>query len=129
MFGLGAVTRAAIAPGMSGDTLATVEHLDRALCRPGVDLLVDQGVRHRVEEALNLDVVVDADAREMPLGILEVVLRQPRITGCSIASNSWRRLMPRRRISRLFIRSTATAMAALHSAREKNVTLRRRPTM
>ena len=29
--------------------------------------------------------------------------------------------MPRRRISRLFIRSTAMAMAALHSAREKNV--------
>jgi len=41
VLGLGAVTRAAIAPGMGCDALATVEHLDRALCRPGVDLLAD----------------------------------------------------------------------------------------
>jgi hypothetical protein len=59
---------------MGGDTIATVEHLDGALCRAGVDLLADQRVRHRVEKALHLDVVVDADAGEMPLGILEVVL-------------------------------------------------------
>ena len=77
MLGLGAVARPAIAPGMGGDTFATVEHLNRALCRPGVDLLADQGVWHRVEEALHLDVVVDADTGEVPLGILEVVLRQP----------------------------------------------------
>jgi hypothetical protein len=51
------------------------------------------------------------------------------MTGRSIDANNWRRLMPSRRISRLFIRSTATAMAALHSAREKKVTLRNRPRM
>ena len=31
---------------------------------------------HRIEEALHLDVVVDADAGQMPLGIFEVLLRQ-----------------------------------------------------
>ena len=77
VLGLSAVSRPAIAPSMGCDTAAVVEHLDRALCRPGVDLLADQRVRHRVEEALHLDVVVDADAGQMPLGILEVVLRQP----------------------------------------------------
>src|SRR3954468_7814799 len=33
-------------------------------------------MRHRIEEALPLDVVIDADAREMPLGILELVRRE-----------------------------------------------------
>src|SRR4051794_36136917 len=55
--------------------------------------------------------------------------RAAQATGRSIASNNWRRLMPRRRISRLFIRSTAAAIAALHSAREKNVRWRSRPRM
>ena len=73
---LGAVTRAAMAPGVRRDALAAVEHLDRALRRPGVDLLADQRMRHRVEKALHLNVVVDADAGQMPLGILEIVLRQ-----------------------------------------------------
>src|SRR5271163_620265 len=41
------------------------------------------------------------------------------MAGRSIVSNSWRRLTPRRRISRPFIRSSATPIAALHSAREK----------
>jgi hypothetical protein len=78
VLGLSAVTRAAIAPGMGCDALAAVEHLDRALRRPRIDLFADQCVRHRVEEALHLDprkrashdMVVDADARQMPLGIL-----------------------------------------------------------
>jgi hypothetical protein len=51
------------------------------------------------------------------------------MAGSSIASNNWRRLIPSRRISHAFIRSTASVMAALHSAREKNVTLRSRPMM
>jgi hypothetical protein len=34
-------------------------------------------MRHRVEEPLDLDVIVDADAGEMPLGILEIILREP----------------------------------------------------
>ena len=75
VLGLGAVPRPAIAPGMGGDAFAAMEHLDRARRGAGVHLLADQGMRHRVEKALDLDVVVDADAGEMPLGILEIVLR------------------------------------------------------
>ncbi len=43
---------AAIAPLMSGDALAAVEHLDRAGRATDVDLLADQRMRHRIEEAL-----------------------------------------------------------------------------
>jgi hypothetical protein len=42
----------------------------------GIDLLTEQRVRHRVEETLNLNMVVDADAGEAPLGILVVLLWQ-----------------------------------------------------
>jgi hypothetical protein len=38
-----------------------------------------------------------------------------------MASNSWRRLMPRRRIGRSFIRLSASRIAALQSANEKKV--------
>ena len=76
MLGLGAVPRSAVTPGMGGDAFAAVEHLDRAGRGAGVHLLADQGVRHRVEKALDLDVVVDADAGEAPLGILVVLLGQ-----------------------------------------------------
>jgi hypothetical protein len=34
-----------------------------------IDLFADQGVRHRIEEALDLDVVIKADAGQPPFGI------------------------------------------------------------
>ena len=55
-----------------------MEHLDRAAGRPEIDLRADQAVRHRIEEALVLDVIVDADAGEAPFGELVVVARQRR---------------------------------------------------
>src|SRR5208337_3219962 len=73
-----AVSRTAIAPRMARNSLATVEYLDGARGNAGVDLLADQRVRHRVEETLglNLNMVVDADPGEAPLGILVVLLGQ-----------------------------------------------------
>jgi hypothetical protein len=68
LFGVGAMAPAAIAPDMSGNALATVEHLDRARGDADVDLLADQGVWHRIEETLDLDVIVQADASQLPLG-------------------------------------------------------------
>src|ERR1700712_4512867 len=56
--------------------LAAVEYLDGACGGAGVDLFADQRVRHRVEETLDLDMVVDADGREAPFGILIVLLWQ-----------------------------------------------------
>src|SRR6516225_545770 len=69
VLGIGAVEPAAIAPGMSGDTLAAVEHLDGVCGDADVDLLADQGVRHRIEEALDLDVVIKADAGQPPFAV------------------------------------------------------------
>jgi hypothetical protein len=76
MLRLGAVPRAAVTPGMRGDAFAAVENFDRADRGAGVHLFADQAVRHRIEEALHLNVVVDADAGEAPLGILVVLLGQ-----------------------------------------------------
>ncbi len=60
---------------MRRNTLAVVEYLDSAGCRAGVDLFPDQRMRHGVEEAVHLDMVIDPDAGEMPCGILVIVLR------------------------------------------------------
>jgi hypothetical protein len=75
--GVGAMAPAAIAPKVSGNALAAMEHLDRVRGDAEVDLLADQGVRHRTEEALDLDVIVEADARQTPLGIDIFGGRQP----------------------------------------------------
>ena len=61
---------------MGGDALTAVEHLDRASRGTGVHLLTDQCVRHRVVKVLDLNVVINPDAGEAPLGILVVVLGQ-----------------------------------------------------
>jgi hypothetical protein len=69
VLGVGAMAPAAIAPDMSGNALAAMEHLDRERGDADIDLLADQGVRHRIEETLDLDVIVQANARQTPLGI------------------------------------------------------------
>nr|POE54667.1 hypothetical protein CFP56_78537 [Quercus suber] len=68
VLGIGAVPGAAVAPIMGGDALAAVEHLDGAGREAHVDLLADQGVGHRVQEARGLDVIVEVDPRQPPLG-------------------------------------------------------------
>ena len=62
--------RAAVASHISGYALAVMEYLDRPRRGPGVHLLADQAMRHGVEKALDFDVMVNADAGQMPLGIL-----------------------------------------------------------
>ena len=92
-----------------------------------VDLLPDQAVRNRVEEAVDLDVIIERDAGEAPLGELIVVIRQRRQDGRSTVSNSWRRLTPSRRMTCSLMRSSAAAIAAFASASEKKVCRRSRP--
>jgi hypothetical protein len=58
MVRLRAVTWSAVSPCLG----AAVEYLDGAGCAAGVDLLADQRMRHRVEEAFDLDIVVDPNA-------------------------------------------------------------------
>ena len=58
---IGAVPASAEAALMSRDPLAAMEHLDGAAGQAHVDLRADQRVRHRVEEALGLDMIVEAE--------------------------------------------------------------------
>lgn len=69
---VGAVARAAIAPRMGRYPSAVVEHLNGARGGAGIDLLADQRMRHRIIKARDLDMIVDADTGEVPLGILIV---------------------------------------------------------
>ena len=61
---------------MGGNPFAAVEHLDRARRQAGVDLLAEQRMRHRVEEAGDLDVVIEPNPGEVPLGIFVLARRQ-----------------------------------------------------
>ena len=54
---------------MSGDSLAAVEHFDGMRGDPYVDLFAQERVWYRVEEALDLDMIIDADASEAPFGV------------------------------------------------------------
>ena len=76
MIGGGAVGAAAIAPLMGCNPLALVENFDRAGGDAQIHLFADQPMRHRIEELVDLDMVVGLDAREFPLGILVILRRQ-----------------------------------------------------
>ena len=56
--------------------LAAQEHLDGGPGEAQLHLLVDERVRHRVEVAIELDVVVEVHARGLPLGVHEALGRQ-----------------------------------------------------
>src|SRR5580658_8962056 len=73
---IGAMTAAAIATLMGGDALGAMEYLDGAAGDAQVDLGADQRVRHRVVEALDLDVIVDAHAGKPPFGERVLARRQ-----------------------------------------------------
>ncbi len=74
--GQGAMSRTAIASGVRGNTLTAVEHLDRALGQPCLDLLADQAVRDGIEEPGGFDVIVDADPGKCPFGVLVIGVGQ-----------------------------------------------------
>ena len=76
VLGIGAVSPAGITALMGGDALTAVEHLDGARRDAEVDLLADQGVGHRVQEAGRLDVVVEVDPGQPPFGEGVVLRRQ-----------------------------------------------------
>ena len=76
VLGIGAVPAPAVAALVSRDPLAAMEDLDGSRRQTHVDLLADQGVRHGVEEAGGLDMVVEVDPGEPPFGILVIAGRQ-----------------------------------------------------
>jgi hypothetical protein len=81
-----------VAALMGRHALATMEDLDRARGGANIDLSADQRMGNRVEEAVDLDVVVEIDARAAPLGELPVVGGKRRQRAALIFSNSSRRL-------------------------------------
>ena len=76
VIGIGAMAAPAVSALMGRDPLAAVEDLDRLRGRSDVDLLPDQAVRHRIEEAVELNMVVGADPGKAPFGELVVFTRQ-----------------------------------------------------
>ena len=61
--GVRAVLAAHVAALMDRDALAAMECLDHALGDPHFDFRANQGVRNRVEEVMDLDVVIERRAR------------------------------------------------------------------
>lgn len=55
---------------MASDALATQEDLDRRLLHAHVHLRARVPAGHGVEVPVNLDVVADADPRDLPRGVL-----------------------------------------------------------
>src|ERR1700735_1018894 len=106
-----------------------MEDLDGSRRDPHVDLGADQRVRDRMEKVMDFDVIVEIDTRGPPFRELPIVGGQGDEASRSIFSNSSRRLRPRLRMGRSFMRCMTRAMAALHSASEKNVRWRSRPRM
>jgi len=66
----------AVATLMGGDALAAMEYLDRAGGDSHIDVGADEGVRNRIQELVNLDVIVETDACVQPFGELPIGGRQ-----------------------------------------------------
>src|SRR5208337_706654 len=66
MVGVRAVLAAHVTALMDADALAPMEDLDGARGDPHVDLGADQRVRDRIEEVVDLDVIVEIDPRAPP---------------------------------------------------------------
>src|SRR5260370_12000891 len=58
---------------MSDDALAAVEYLDGAGGNPHVDLCAEQRVRDRIEEVMDLNVIVEVHPRASPFRKLPII--------------------------------------------------------
>ena len=73
MVGVRAVLAAHVAALMDADALAAMEDLDHARGDPHVDLGADERVRDRIQEVMDLDVIVEIDARAPPFRELPIL--------------------------------------------------------
>src|SRR5829696_8887111 len=64
----GGVLAVAAGPQMGGDPLALGEHLDGSPGHPRFDGLASEAIRHAVIMAVDIDMIIDADATDAPLG-------------------------------------------------------------
>lgn len=77
VLGLGGVAAFVQRAQVAGHALVGVEALDGLGREPYFELVLHQLVWHRVEVAIDLDVVVDMDAHFFPFGVDVGVFRQP----------------------------------------------------
>ena len=73
-----AVLAAHVTPLVNRDPLAAMEHLDCARGDAHLDLGANERMRNRVEEVVDLDVIVEVDARPPPFRELPILGRQRR---------------------------------------------------
>ncbi len=76
VIGVRAVLAAHVAPLMNRDALPAMEHLDDALGDAHLDLGANEGVRNRVQEVVDLYVVIEIDPRAPPFRELPILGRQ-----------------------------------------------------
>jgi hypothetical protein len=62
---------------LGADALAAMEYLDSTGGDPHIDLGADERVRNRIQEVMDLNVIVEVDARAPPFRELPIVGRQP----------------------------------------------------
>src|SRR5437868_7650800 len=82
---------------VTGDALALMEQLHRAMAGPIPERLVDQRVRGAVEVLIDADVIVDVNAHLTPVGVFV----RPRRQGlqCGLSTNEWPSSAIRRGVS------------------------------
>ena len=73
-----AVPAAHVAALVHADALTAMEDLDRARGDAHIDLGMDERVRDRIEKAVDLDVIIEIDARASPFGEFPILLGQGR---------------------------------------------------
>ena len=112
---------------MGADALAAVEYLDCAGGDPHIDLGADERVRNRIQEVVDLDVIVEIDARAPPFRKLPIIGRQP-VEGVALDLLEQLAAADAKFAHGALIHALDdSAMASLHSASEKKVSRRNRP--
>ena len=76
VIGIRAVPAADVATLVDADALTAMEDLDHARGDAHIDLGADQRVRNRIEKVVDLDVIIEIDARAFPFGELPIGRRQ-----------------------------------------------------
>ena len=111
-------------PHMGGDPFAPVVDLHDGVRVADVDLLADERVGDAVVGLLDVDMVIDVDRRLLPGGDRVAFRGKGRSAGLSISRKRSCRDLPMPVMGRSFSLLVSSAMAALSSARLKNVLFR-----
>ena len=76
VIGLRAMLAAHVAALVDRDALTAMEHLDDSLGDTDLDFGANEGMRNRIEELVDLDVIVEVDPCASPFGKLPILGRQ-----------------------------------------------------